>query len=73
MKETNITETVFASGLVLKDTGILLKACRFDRNADDGVAIDCNQQPRDIQDEVKAFLRRKPMCLVITDCEVYYN
>lgn len=53
-----------------------IQACRFDRNNDDGIhveAIKGMQRPTTLQEEVKDFLRRYPMPLVITDCELYYN
>lgn len=76
MIDTLVTETQYASGLVLKDCGLFVKSCRFDRNNDDGIRIDCSTYAlpkHELQEEVCNFLRRSPMDIVINDCEIYYN
>lgn len=64
LRESNLTDTTYSSGLILKDIGILVQGCRIERNSEDGINIDSSFYPkpaRKLQTEVKQFLKRQPM------------
>lgn len=76
MQECNLTDTTYSSGLILKDVGILIQGCRIERNSEDGINIDSSFYPKPaklLQQEVKQFLKREPMQVIINECEVSYN
>ena len=71
-----MSDTCNGSGIILSDVGINITNCKFDRNIEHGIVIDSSDIPmpvRILQYEVKEFLKRKPMKVVIQDCEIYYN
>lgn len=56
--------------------GINIVNCKLDRNGGHGIHIDSSDYPmpvRILQYEVKEFIKRKPLKIVIQDCEIYYN
>ena len=74
--DTHISDTCNGPGVALKDVGINILSCKIDRNESDGIAIDCTDFPmpvRVLQPEVKQFLKRRPLSVAISDCEIYYN
>lgn len=76
ISESRICDTHNGSGIVLKDVGIMILGCKLSRNSNCGISVDSNSYlppTRILQAEVKEFLKRQPMKIVVSDCEVFHN